>query len=423
MLGGGDQLGITFMTMQEIFNKVQTLEEEKSCEVAISYLEVYNETVLDLLNPGAQLLNVRDDGKATSIPGLTLHKPQGPEAILELLKFGNGNRTQHATDANSESSRSHAVLQVFLRQKDKSAGLSAEVKVAKMSLIDLAGSEKGSVTAGKTAARSREGSNINKSLLALGSCINNLAEGAKYIPYRNSKLTRLLKDSIGGNCRTVMIANVSPSAETFEDTFNTLKYADRAKKIKISLKANVLNVNFQLGQYNKIVEDLRSQITVLKERISQLEAENEALADRQGVFGGDPAASAGTSRPRVESEEEMVVDSTEGTHAAMYEARMAEMEDLQRTLNRYIERQRDYDELQERLRLSNERFAAKEKEMAEAVAAPLSEAVETPVDLITLQDPLLTRLEEHAVKLARLTAMQVETQYHTVHAKMLVLKI
>ena len=418
MLGGGDQLGITFMTMQEIFNKVQTLEEEKSCEVAISYLEVYNETVLDLLNPGAQLLNVRDDGKATSIPGLTLHKPQGPEAILELLKFGNGNRTQHATDANSESSRSHAVLQVFLRQKDKSAGLSAEVKVAKMSLIDLAGSEKGSVTAGKTAARSREGSNINKSLLALGSCINNLAEGAKYIPYRNSKLTRLLKDSIGGNCRTVMIANVSPSAETFEDTFNTLKYADRAKKIKISLKANVLNVNFQLGQYNKIVEDLRSQITVLKERISQLEAENEALADRQqGVFGGDPAASAGTSRPRVESEEEMVVDSTEGTHAAMYEARMAEMEDLQRTLNRYIERQRDYDELQERLRLSNERFAAKEKEMAEKVAAPLCEAVETPMDLITLQDPLLSRLEEHAVKLSRLTATQVETQYHTVHTK------
>ena len=96
------------------------------------------------------------------------------------------------------------------------------------------------MTAGRAGQRFREGSNINKSLLALGSCINNLAEGAKYIPYRNSKLTRLLKDSIGGNCRTVMIANVSPSAETFEDTFNTLKYADRAKKIKINLKANVL---------------------------------------------------------------------------------------------------------------------------------------------------------------------------------------
>merc|ERR1719234_2857629 len=289
-----------------------------------------------------------------------------------------------------------------------SAGLSAEVKVAKMSLIDLAGSEKGSVTSGKTAARSREGSNINKSLLALGSCITNLAEGAKYIPYRNSKLPRLLKDSIGGNCRTVMIANVSPSAEAFEDTFNTLKYADRAKKIKISLKANVLNVNFHLGQYTKIVEDLRSEITALKERISQLEAENEVLTARQNVFGGDPAVSAGTSsRPRVESEEEMVVDSTEGTQAAMYEARLAEVEDLQRTLNRYIERQRDYDELQERLRLSNERLAAKEKEMVETAPAPVSAAEEAPVDLITLQDPLLSRLEEHAGKLARLTALQV----------------
>ena len=393
MLGGGNQLGITFLTMQEIFNKVQALEEEKSCEVAISYLEVYNETVLDLLNPGAQLLNVRDDGKATSIPGLTLHKPQGPEAILELLKFGNGNRTQHATDANSESSRSHAVLQVFVRQKDKSAGLSAEVKVAKMSMIDLAGSEKGTVTAGKTALRSREGSNINKSLLALGSCINNLAEGAKYIPYRNSKLTRLLKDSIGGNCRTVMIANVSPSAETFEDTFNTLKYADRAKKIKISLKQNVLNVNFHLGQYTKIVEDLRTEITALKERIAQLEAENEALG-RQNT---------GVSRPRMESEEEMVVDSTEGTQAGMYEAKLAEMEDLQRTLNRYIERQRDYDDLQERLRVSNERLAAKEK-------MPYPKPQEAAADLITLQDPLMTKLNEHADKLKLLTTLKVKTE-------------
>ena len=400
MLGGGNQLGITFLTMQEIFNKVQALEEEKSCEVAISYLEVYNETVLDLLNPGAQLLNVRDDGKATSIPGLTLHKPQGPEAILELLKFGNGNRTQHATDANSESSRSHAVLQVFVRQKDKSAGLSAEVKVAKMSMIDLAGSEKGTVTAGKTALRSREGSNINKSLLALGSCINNLAEGAKYIPYRNSKLTRLLKDSIGGNCRTVMIANVSPSAETFEDTFNTLKYADRAKKIKISLKANVLNVNFHLGQYTKIVEDLRTEITALKERIAQLEAENEALSSRQNT---------GVSRPRMESEEEMVVDSTEGTQAGMYEAKLAEMEDLQRTLNRYIERQRDYDDLQERLRLSNERLAAKEK-MAETVSIPHLKPQEAAADLITLQDPLMTKLNEHSDKMTRLTALKVKTE-------------
>ena len=94
---------------------------------------------------------MRETGSNTSIPGLSIHKPTGPDHILSLLSFGNGNRTQHATDANSESSRSHAVLQVFLKMKDKDAGLSAEVRVAKMSLIDLAGSEKGGVTGNKGA--------------------------------------------------------------------------------------------------------------------------------------------------------------------------------------------------------------------------------------------------------------------------------
>ena len=97
--------------MQEIYNKIDSLEN-KSCEIGISYLEVYNETVKDLLAPGA-LLDIRESGTATMIPGLSIHKPSGPDSILSLLSFGNGNRTQHATDANSESSRSHAVLQVI----------------------------------------------------------------------------------------------------------------------------------------------------------------------------------------------------------------------------------------------------------------------------------------------------------------------
>merc|ERR1711936_389342 len=154
---------------------------------------------------------------------------------------------------------------------------SADVKVAKLSMIDLAGSERGSATSSRGAARFREGANINKSLLALGNCINALAEGSKYVPYRNSKLTRLLKDSIGGNCRTVMISNVSPSSMTYEDTYNTLRYADRAKKIKIKLKKNVLSVDFQVGQYAKIVEDLKVQLSECKARVTALEDENVEL--------------------------------------------------------------------------------------------------------------------------------------------------
>lgn len=126
-------------------------------------------------------------------------------------------------------------------------------------MIDLAGSERATATSNK-GARMLEGAAINKSLLALGNCINSLAMASKYggtygadkayIPYRDSKLTRLLKDSLGGNCRTVMIANISPSSGSYEETNNTLLYANRAKKIKNKVERNVLNVNYHIGKYS-----------------------------------------------------------------------------------------------------------------------------------------------------------------------------
>ena len=143
-----------------------------------------------------------------------------------------------ATGANATSSRSHAVLQIICEHTLKNSGITGEIQTGKLSLIDLAGSERASRTNNK-GQRMIEGANINRSLLSLGNCINALHENhatgkTNYIPYRDSKLTRLLKDSLGGNCRTVMIANVSPSVKQFEDTHNTLKYANRAKNIKTS---------------------------------------------------------------------------------------------------------------------------------------------------------------------------------------------
>jgi kinesin family protein 18/19 len=348
MLGAPEAPGITFMTLQEIYSKVDECKEENSCEIAISYLEIYNETVIDLLTPTGSL-NIREDGKAgVNIPGLSLHKPTSPEEVLGLLNYGNSNRTQHPTDANKESSRSHAVLQVFIKQKDKSAGLSAEVKIAKLSMIDLAGSEKGAVT-GSKGARFREGSNINKSLLALGNCINALADGAKYIPYRNSKLTRLLKDSIGGNCRTVMIANCSPSSQTFEDTFNTLKYADRAKKIKINLKKNVVNVDFHVAQYAKIVEDLRGEITVLKEKIKALEEENILLKNEGHV-------------PM-----EVATENGEGVDENVAESSSDDLAKMKMQLDILTIRQHDYDSLKERVREYEESSERQERRSSEQV--------------------------------------------------------
>ena len=158
------------------------------------------------------------------------------QEIMNYIQKGNQARTKEKTDANDASSRSHAVLQVTVEHKDRAHGTSAKINIAKLSLIDLAGSERASNTNNR-GVRLLEGANINKSLLALGNCINALCENQNkkgaaaqgHVPFRDSKLTRLLKDSLGGNCRTVMIANISPAWTAFEDTRNTLKYADRAK--------------------------------------------------------------------------------------------------------------------------------------------------------------------------------------------------
>nr|XP_006816577.1 PREDICTED: kinesin-like protein KIF18A-like [Saccoglossus kowalevskii] len=276
MLGSPESPGVMFNTMVELYKRIDSIKEEKTCNIAISYLEVYNENIRDLLNPGMPLAVREDSTKGVVVSGLSLHQPSSAEDLLHMLEYGNQNRTQHPTDANAQSSRSHAVFQVFVRQKARTAGLSADVKVAKMSLIDLAGSERATVTTNR-GARFREGANINKSLLALGNCINALANPknkGQHIPYRDSKLTRLLKDSLGGNCRTVMIAAVSPSHLTFDDTYNTLKYADRAKNIRSNLKSNVVSVDFHVTKYVKIVQELRTEITELKVKLKSYEEGN-----------------------------------------------------------------------------------------------------------------------------------------------------
>ncbi|CAL8352082.1 unnamed protein product [Merluccius merluccius] len=276
MLGSPDDPGVMYRTMKELFKRMDDVKEEKVFEIAFSYLEVYNEQIRDLMANVGPLAVREDDSKKVVVQGLSLHQVSCVYDILKALDYGNRNRTQHPTDMNATSSRSHAVFQIYLKQQDKTATLNPNVCVAKMSLIDLAGSERASATNAK-GARLREGANINRSLLALGNVINVLADPKSkksHIPYRDSKLTRLLKDSLGGNCRTVMIANVSPSSMMYDDTHNTLKYADRAKQIKSSLKSNVLSLNSHIGQYAVICEKQREEILNLKQKLKEYEKRN-----------------------------------------------------------------------------------------------------------------------------------------------------
>ncbi|KAF9106053.1 kinesin-like protein Klp5 [Mortierella sp. GBA35] len=267
--------GIIFLTMQELYDRIKEMEDEKTIEVSLSYLEVYNETIRDLLaKPGSEtskpaFLHLREDSaKKISIAGLSEHHPKGMDALMDLVFMGNENRTMSPTEANATSSRSHAVLQINICQRLKTANVNEDFTVATLSLIDLAGSERASATKNR-GTRLIEGANINKSLLALGNCINALCDNKpkSHIPYRDSKLTRLLKFSLGGNCKTVMIACVSPSSQHYEETHNTLKYANRAKNIKTKVTKNTLNVDRHVSEYVQAIYELRQEVAELKGKL------------------------------------------------------------------------------------------------------------------------------------------------------------
>ena len=286
MLGSREsQTGIMFYTLRDLFKKIGSrvcvsksqslpgsMQRVRSYKVTCSFLEVYNEMIRDLLTPGSDYLDLREDPvKGPVVAGLSEVEAGNVEDVMSLVRKGNSRRTTEGTRANATSSRSHAVLSLVVENRDEGVrGSISNVTTGKLSLIDLAGSERAAVTQNK-GIRLVEGANINRSLLALGNCINALRSDRRgtFVPYRDSKLTRLLKDSLGGNCRTVMIAVVSPASDQMEETLNTLKYANRAKNIKTRVERNVLNVDYHVSEYVNLISRLKGEITSLRSRLKK----------------------------------------------------------------------------------------------------------------------------------------------------------
>ncbi|PPQ99894.1 hypothetical protein CVT24_009575 [Panaeolus cyanescens] len=267
--------GIIYLTMADLFQKIEDKRADSNIEVIVTFLEIYNEEIRDLLaEPSSHAprggLSIRED-KTVKVVGLVELKPQSAEEVKDIVLLGNSRRTQSPTHANETSSRSHAVLQVHVTQAPRTAALTEQRTMGTLSIIDLAGSERAAATT-NMGQRMVEGANINKSLLALGNCINALCESGgavRHIPYRNSKLTRLLKFSLGGNCKTVMIVCVAPTSNHFDDTHNTLVYAERATKIKTKVVTrNVVNVDRHVGRYVEAINRLNLEIAELKERLA-----------------------------------------------------------------------------------------------------------------------------------------------------------
>ncbi|RLN67197.1 hypothetical protein BBJ29_006239 [Phytophthora kernoviae] len=283
MMGSGDDHGIVPLMNADLFARINASDSDNAKKddegaikylVTVSFLEIYNEVIKDLLNPSDKVLKIREHpDMGIYVEQLAELVVRDPADVTRLLEQGNKVRQVAATQMNERSSRSHSCFTIKISSKRSQilAGVRKETCMnAKINLVDLAGSERASKT-GATGDRLKEGAAINKSLSALGNVINMLAStdkirraGSKtaHIPYRDSKLTRLLQESLGGNSLTVMIAAISPADYNYEESLGTLVYANRAKSIKNATKKNE-DIN------EKIIRELREEIEKLRQMVAR----------------------------------------------------------------------------------------------------------------------------------------------------------
>ena len=263
--------GVIPNAFDHIFGFIKTEGESRKFILRCSFVEIYNEEVRDLLGNKDKKLNIRDDPKkGTFLQDLTYINIKNPNDIDKALDKGNKNRHVGQTSMNDQSSRSHSLFTVYLEIEEKGENGQSRIKSGKLNLVDLAGSERvGKTTTGQTFD---EGKKINLSLTALGSVIDALSQNRKYVPYKDSKLTRLLADSLGGNTKTVMFANISPASYNYDETLGTLRYASRAKLIK---NAPVVNEDPKDALLRKYEEEIKA----LKEKLANGGNINEILEE------------------------------------------------------------------------------------------------------------------------------------------------
>ncbi len=255
--------GIIPRSIDWIFNNIKNYPAQQFL-VRVSFVEIYNEEVRDLLSKvKRQKLNVREKDKVFYVENVTVIQAENSKMTLDIMKAGRVNRATGATKMNPGSSRSHSIFSITVESSTTDEAGEAHYKVGKLNLVDLAGSERQSKTE-STGERFVEATKINLSLTCLGSVINKLVSGKQqYIPYRDSKLTMLLQDSLGGNTKTVMIANVGPADYNYDETLNTLWYASRAKKIKNKPRINEDPKDALLRQYQEEIELMKKKLLAM----------------------------------------------------------------------------------------------------------------------------------------------------------------
>ncbi|XP_036231173.1 kinesin-like protein unc-104 isoform X9 [Bactrocera oleae] len=343
------QEGIIPMICKDLFNRIHDTEtNELKYSVEVSYMEIYCERVRDLLNPKNKgNLRVREHPLlGPYVEDLSKLAVTDYQDIHDLIDEGNKARTVAATNMNETSSRSHAVFTIFFTQRrhDNMTDLTTE-KVSKISLVDLAGSERADSTGAK-GTRLKEGANINKSLTTLGKVISALAEiasknkkskKADFIPYRDSVLTWLLRENLGGNSKTAMIAAISPADINYDETLSTLRYADRAKQIVCKAIVNE-------DANAKLIRELKEEIQKLRDLLKAegIEVQEE---DEMTKSGSGPLKSPTKARNRNGSTTEMAVDQLQASEKLIAELNETWEEKLKRTEEIRLQREAVFAEM------------------------------------------------------------------------------
>ena len=265
-MGSEDTRGIIPRMIKHVFDFIHEQNSSSEFMLKVSMIEIYQERIRDLLDVSRVNLPIREDSiKGIYVDGCSERYVGCPRDVLDALELGSNNRAQAATNMNEHSSRSHSIFILTINQTNKKEGFS---KIGKLYLVDLAGSEKISKT-GATGHTLEEAKIINKSLTTLGRVINNLTDGkSQHVPYRESKLTRVLQESLGGNSKTCLIITCSPSIYNESETLSTLRFGERAKKIKNKPK---INKEVTVAELQKLIDQLKENLKKANARITQLE--------------------------------------------------------------------------------------------------------------------------------------------------------
>lgn len=256
-----ERRGVIPNSFEHIFTHISQSQNQQYL-VRASYLEIYQEEIRDLLSKDqSRRLELRErPDKGVYVSDLSSFVTKSVQEIEHVMNVGNQNRSVGATNMNEHSSRSHAIFVITVECSELGVDGENHIRVGKLNLVDLAGSERQTKT-GAQGERLKEATKINLSLSALGNVISALVDGkSSHVPYRDSKLTRLLQDSLGGNARTVMVANIGPASYNVEETLTTLRYANRAKNIKNKPRINEDPKDAVLREFQEEIARLKAQL-------------------------------------------------------------------------------------------------------------------------------------------------------------------